>query len=133
MIWRNHKDPSIGDHVAVFKEGGDPGRLTQEIGGLIPGKYYALSYVTTYRKDLVTPPKQRIRHEIVPSIENGEVIPDKVVKENSFHARTQFFRHRIVFRATGTEAKLTLADCRTDRKDGDILLNAVAIRPYFEN
>ncbi len=139
--WRTYK----GDTFASMKRSAKgPNRLRQTIRNLEPGRTYSLKLYTT---DL-----QNIEVEQKLGVTVGLDDVDSV-DDVSFHVvyRSGMFRearglehhkqafgnmHRIVFRAKGKTAMLTISDWASEKEPGgrdnqELTCNFVAVRPYY--
>lgn len=132
--------PGAGDCVAVITAGKDENRISQNIRGLVPGRLYALFFVTVDRQAVGHSTRRldagRFRarlegaEEIV-GLRNVTIYP--LVEKEPDACRTWEFKY--VFRATSSEAKLVFVDRAEDGAAPTpgvrIAFNYVRLRPYY--
>ena len=130
----------IGDTFAVFRRGeGSGNRLTQRIGGLVPGRMYCLQAATFDAKDMrkgrVAPRRFALsvslssEVEVVPSLSWLHV--DKRTKLSTKSGGARINLHHTVFVARASEATVTISD-ETASIGEELGVNAVSVNPYYE-
>ncbi len=143
--------PEHGDNHLWTKRSADkPNKVSQEIKNLTPGKLYSAKlYVADYQ-DYVKGESVRKKLAVSLNIDNVDMITEKcLVREvkGIRHACVGTFKgkappwmnhYRLVFRAKGTTAKLTISDWTDETTPGgaigqEILYNFVEVQPYIED
>lgn len=133
-----------GEHAAVLKRSEKgPNRLSQQVAGLTPGKYYALTYALADLDDVEKPGSVVVDDGLAAHISCGDEVrelryetrvPDakglaraKKAKRPP-HATT--IVRKIVFLATAATGELVIDDARSARGRRH-LVNYVSINPYY--
>ncbi|KKL58352.1 hypothetical protein LCGC14_2226220, partial [marine sediment metagenome] len=143
--------PEHGDnHLWTKRFADQPNQVSQEIKNLTPGKLYSAKlYVADYQ-DYVKGESVRKKLAVSLNIDNVDMITEKcLVREvkGIRHACVGTFKgkappwmnhYRLVFRAKGTTAKLTISDWTDETTPGgaigqEILYNFVEVQPYIED
>lgn len=116
-----------------------PNTVSQVIQKLSPGKLYSVRMMVSDYKAIserVEGPHSMNARMV---IDQAEMIPDKsfVYGIWSFFGPYFFDFHRLVFRANGPTAKLTISDWSADGVPGgpvgqELMFNFIEVQPYFE-
>lgn len=127
-----------GDGVAVFtRSAKGPNRLSQEIAGLEPGRYYSLLYCTADRDNLAKPGGKHGNVSFLASLEGSADVKDlrfrHVVDRRD---GVRLVVHRQVFKATAERQRLVFSDWNADGTPEAAVgsrctLNYVIFRPYY--
>ena len=127
-----------------------PNQISQEIKGLTPGKLYSAKLFSADYQDYVKGESVRRKLAVSLDIDNVNMVQSKCLVlevDGIFHCSVGAFKgktppwmnyHRLVFRALGTTAKLTISDWADDANPGgptgqEILYNFVEVEPYIED
>ena len=143
--------PGPGDSLAVFRRSAKaPNRLSQKVTGLEPGRLYSFSCFSADPSDIAKPGPQGREIGMRLSADSGAVeVPELAYTfacpqnrlpdgRDKWSKRPVPLRvvHRIVFRATGPEAVLSISDWSSpDAPGGEIggrrIVNYCILRPYY--
>ena len=138
-----------GDALLVMRRNAKtPNAISQVAKKLQPGRLYSLRFFTADYSDMKNAVTAKKKLAVSATLENVELIPEKcfVHLARTIHTGAGFSGrekcawlnfHRIVFRPTGAEARLTLSDWSAKDKAGgpagqEILFNFIQIQPYVE-
>ena len=125
-----------------------PNRVTQTLKALQPGKLYSLKMISSDYGELTAGKSSQQTYALSLDLSDVELAPDKCFQfpfpscyahsHGPFNRdnRAWFNLHNLVFRAQGTEAKLTISDwAKTDQAGGpagqELLMNFVEVQPYY--
>lgn len=138
-----------GDRFLIIRRSDKaPNRVSQEVVGLTPGRLYSLRMYICDRGDLVAGRSVKKAHDITMVIDGGDHVPGRSFREAFVNERSyagfssqhplHMTYQRIVFRATGTTATLTLSDW-VPQSDGEVgpigqeqAINYLQLQPYLE-
>ena len=141
--------PEQGNNYLLTKRTKDkPNKVSQEIIKLTPGKLYSAKlYVADYQ-DYTKGESIRKKLAVSLDIDNVKMLPakclllevDSTSSVGPFSGKTPPWMnvHRLVFRALGATAKLTISDWKDATTPGgpvgqEILYNFVEVEPYIED
>lgn len=128
-----------------------PNRFVQKIRKLTPGRHYSLKMFTADYDELKKGKSTQSKHHINIKIDGIELIPENRFHELFASGRAGhvygLFRdgnhlyityHRLVFRAKGTEAQLTISDWERQEEPGGqigqrLMHNFIEVQPYLEH
>ena len=149
LLSRYHSPGSGNNCVRTRRCADRPNIVSQEIRNLKPEKLYSIKLIVADYGDISEGKSERKRPAMSLGIENVEIIREKsFVSDVQGRSRIGPFKgkedapwmnhHRLVFRAQGATAKLTLSDWADDENQGgpigqELMYNFVEIQPYFEN
>ena len=127
-----------------------PNILRQTIRSLKSGRAYSLKMMVCDYRDLTQGRDERREHKPSVQIEGAQMIPAASFREvfasgraghgfEKFNAQNSLWitYHRLVFRAAGTTAQLTISDWESGDKPGgavgqELALNYIGVQPYLE-
>ena len=127
-----------------------PNVFSQTIRSLEPGRAYSLRVMASDYQDLMQSRDNEQEHKPLVSIEGVEMMPEQSFREvfrsglaghsyEKFNRETNLWTtyHRLVFRATAREAKLTISDWQSPTDPGgaigqELLFNYISVQPYLE-
>jgi len=146
LSWLEGRYPktSQGDTYLLMKRSQKaPNRVSQALRALTPGRLYSLRFLSADIGDL----SQQQKLALSVTLSGAEVLPDKQFQhvfancyshhlgpyDDKNHAWMNY--HWLVFKATGPEARLTIADWLDDRTPGgpvgqQLAVNFVQVQPY---
>ena len=121
-----------------------PNTVSQNIRGLKPGKLYSMKMLTTDHSELLQTVESRRDADVRVAIDDVAMVAAKSFcskirsSETVAASRPVFNYHRLVFRATGTTAKLTISDWTSSDAPGgpvgqQIMYNFVEVQPFLED
>ena len=143
--------PGQGNNYLLTKRTKDkPNQVSQEIKNLVPGKLYSAKLFVADYQDYVKGDSVRKKLAVSLDIDNVNMIPAKCLvlevdgigyaSVGPFRGKTPPWMnyHRLVFRALGTTAKLTISDWTDETNPSgpigqEILYNFVEVEPYIED
>jgi hypothetical protein len=124
--------------VSMKRSARGPNRISQRVQGLVPGRLYTLKLVAADLKHLDSKDKLGMRVAL-----EGAAIVQDLSFDTTFAAgakvpgiaATNGTLYRVVFRATGPSARLTISDWAADNRPGgrgdqELVCNYVLVRPY---
>lgn len=139
-----------GDTSLVTKRSAEkPNTISQTVKALKPGRAYSLRFFTADYGDMKNSVTAKKKLSLSAKLSNVDSIPEKsfLHLSQTIHSGAGFSGrkkpawlnfHRIVFRAKGTEARLTLSDwAEKDKPAGpagqEVIFNFIQIQPYLED
>ena len=136
-VQRRRMPANKGNEVAVFRRAkSGKSRLTQTMGGLVPGRIYALRYTVSPMKEIVKGAKagEVRRYGLTAKVEGAEDVTAQMPIARYGGAERNLPKlnvRTVVFKALGTSATLDFAldDCGDATEE--LVLSAVRVRPYF--
>ena len=137
----------LGDTLALFERRAErPNRLSQRISGLVPGRRYALVYISQdYDQYLKTPGAQgkesafRVDFEGAENVAALETACGGMDYQLAKPGHYYVYRHRLVFRATAPEVTIIFLDrapgegeAVSNRLGQRRMINFIHVHDYFE-
>ena len=128
-----------------------PNRFSQQLTALVPGRLYSLKMFTADHQEFVQQKSTRAAHQVHIDIDGATLLDGKCFHELfpsglAGHSHESFDRtnnlwityHRLVFRAQGDEALLTISDWAGDGNPQgpigqELMHNFVEVAPYLED
>ena len=148
LLCRYHGSWEGNNFLMMKRSGVKPNRISQEIVGLQAGQFYSMKMFVADHRDLVQAKSEKKRMTVSVNIENAEMIPAKsfVSDSQGYDPAAQYAGkappfmnyHRLVFRAKGPTARLTISDWADETTPGgpmgqQTLINFIEIQPYLED
>ena len=111
--------------------------VSQEIKNLVPGNLYSMKMNVADYQDVAQEKDQKKRLGVSVKLDNVDVDASKSFVSD-VKCRRWINHHRIVFRAKGPTARLTLSDWPDAKTPGgpagqELLVNFIEIQPYFRD
>ena len=120
LLGRYHGHKEGNDFLLMRRSAQKPNRVSQDIVGLEPGRFYSMKMIIADYQDLVHAKSEKKRLTVSVNIQNVEMIPEKSFVSDvrsgkpvaQYKGKKPPFMnyHRYVFRANGTTARLTISD-----------------------
>ena len=162
LLSRYHGKDEGNNFLLMKRSAKKPNRVSQEIVGLQAGRYYSMKILAADHQDLVQAKSAKKRMTVSVNIENAETIAGKsfVSDVKGYQPVAQYLGkeppwmnyHRLIFRAKGPTARLTISDWADPstgsprRRSGqagqatpggpigqETLMNFIEIQPYLED
>ena len=143
---------AAGDHFLVTRRSAKgPNRFTQKIRGLTPGRLYSVKEFTADYDELLQGKSTQTPHGVEILVDGAEMLPDRTFHQmfhsgwvgktyGPFNKGNSLYvtYHRVIFRATVSEAQLIVSDWKGDTNPGGpigrrLMHNFVEIQPYLED
>ena len=141
---------TCGDTALVMKRiAARPNEFSQPIRNLKPGHTYSVRLISGDYRHFLDGVSEEKRHGIAVTLDGVEIIPEKsfvsvhrqhpTVKVRGFSRKHLYWwnTHRIVFRATEKEARLTISDWQDGKPLGpigeEIAINFVQVQEYLDD
>ena len=143
--------PDAGNRFLVTRRSAKgPNRFTQKIRGLTPGRLYSVKQFTADYDELLKGKSTQTPHRIQIRVDGAQMLPDMAFHQ-MFHsgwvgkAYGPFNKgnslyvtyHRVIFRATASEAQLVVSDWKGDTDPGGpigrrLMHNFFEVQPYLK-
>jgi hypothetical protein len=148
LLGRYHGNKEGNNFLLMKRSAERPNRVSQDIVGLQAGRFYSMKMFVADHQDLVQAKSRKKRLTVSANIDNVEMIPAKSFVSDvlgqipvaQYLGKTPPYMnyHRLVFRAKGPTARVTLSDWADATTPGgpvgqETLINFIEIQPYLEN
>ena len=144
--------PTAGDNFLVTRRSANgPNRFTQKIRGLTPGRLYSVKEFTADYDEFLQGKSTQTPHRVEIRIDGAQMLPDRTFHQmfhsgwvgstyGPFNKGNSLYvtYHRVIFRATASEAQLIVSDWEGDADPGGpigrrLLHNFFELQPYLED
>jgi hypothetical protein len=142
-------EPSGNAYLWTRRQADRPNKVSQQVKNLVPGRLYSVQMITADYQDIRNGRSVKQRHAVSLAVEGAQA-----VEQGSYHSipvsspyshnqlpftngPVWFNHHRLMFRATQSEARLAISDWASDKTAGgpagqELMFNYVQLEPYFE-
>ena len=132
--------PKSGNsYLWTKRQAAKPNKISQEIKNLEPCKLYSLKLVAADYPNIAGGKVEKKRLTTSIDIDNVVILPEKtVLSDVNIIGKAWLNYHRLIFRAKGPTARLTISDWKDDKTPGgpiaqEILYNFIEVQPYIED
>lgn len=142
-------DPAGNTYLWMKRQANAPNKVSQEIGSLVTGARYTVQMITADYADIVAGRSEEKRHAVALEVDGAEVLPEgsyRSIPVSSPWSHEQlpfkngpawFNHHRVMFRASAPQARLTISDWAAPTEPGgpagqELMINYIQLQPYFE-
>ena len=150
QVRMSRESSRLGEHFALFTRSAKaPNRLSQHVKGLVPGKYYALTYCLADYDDVCDPGSRICDGAVFETLSGFERVPRLTfeteapaarevlrAKKQKKPVRCRTITRRYVLKAVSDESDIVFSDWKTDAEPGAEpgrrnLVNYISLNPYY--